>query len=247
MVTAAIIRFFDGKPISKKSAFGPSPTERSPGQTEIAVELISSNGGSGQVKYQSSAAGGRELDISGIADLTNLSPAKKLNPVPTRLRIEGASNLDWTNLAALPLESLDLSGCRISAIPSTALSFQRLRNLVLKDTEFEELSCVRKMPGLVSLDISGTRVADLSPLSYCRMLQSLDAGKLSVDNLRILGFLPVARLTISPMMISDKTALNGLRALKQLRFLRAPGDPADQPAAEFWRKLDSRSYDTAGE
>ncbi len=247
LVTASIIRFFDGKPISKKSAFGPSPTDRSPGQTEIAVELISSNGGSGQVKYQSSAAGGRELDISGIADLTNLSAAKKLNPVPTRLRIEGASNLDWTNLAALPLESLDLSGCRVSAIPPTALSFQRLRNLVLKDTEFEELSCVRKMPGLVSLDISGTRVADLSPLSYCRMLQSLDAGKLSVDNLRILGFLPVARLTISPMMISDKTALNGLRALKQLRFLRAPGDPADQTAAEFWRKLDSRSYDTADE
>ena len=245
LVTAAIIRFFDGKPISKKSAFGPSPTDRSPGQTEIAVDLISSNGGSGQVKCQNGAAGGRELFISGIANLTDLSPIRKLNPVPTRLRIEGASNLDWTILAALPIDTIDLTGCQVAAIPATAPSFQRLRNLVLKDTEFSELSCVRRMPALVSLDISGTRIADLAPLTFCRMLQSLDAGKLPLENLRPLTFLPVARLTISPMMVSDKAALNGLRNLKQIHVLRAPADPADQPAAEFWRKLDSGGYDTA--
>lgn len=99
----------------------------------------------------------------------------------------------------------------------------------------------------MSLDISGSRVADLSPLAYCRMLQSLDAGKLSLDNLRVLGFLPVSRLTISPMMISDKAVLNGLRNLKQICVLRAPEDPADQPATEFWRKLESGGYDTVGE
>ena len=246
-ITASIIRFFEGKPIAKKSAFGPSPTDRSPGQSEIVVDLVSANGGLGQVKIQGSTAGGRELFISGIADLANLSLIKKLTPIPTRLRIEGASNLDWTTLAALPLDSLDLTGCQVSAVPATTPLFQRLRNLVLKDTEFSELSCVRRMPTLVSLDISGSRVADLSPLAYCRMLQSLDAGKLSLDNLRVLGFLPVSRLTISPMMISDKAVLNGLRNLKQIRVLRAPEDPADQPAAEFWRKLDSGGYDTVSE
>ncbi|MEI8387453.1 MAG: protein kinase [Verrucomicrobiota bacterium] len=240
-IAAGVIDFFQDKSIARKSVFGPSPTERPPGQAEIAVDLITANGGTGRVKFQ---AGGRDLSISGIAELTNLAPIKKLNPVPTRLRIEGVSNLDWTNLASLPLESLDLSGCRVSAIPATAPSFQRLRNLVLKDTEFSELSCVRKMPTLASLDISGTRVADLTPLAYCRMLQSLDAAKLSVENLRAIGYLPLARLTISPMMVSDKAALNGLRNLKQILFLRAPGDPADQPAAAFWRKLDSGGYDT---
>ncbi|MEI8312990.1 MAG: protein kinase, partial [Verrucomicrobiota bacterium] len=244
-ITASIIRFFDGKPIAKKSAFGPSPTDRSPGQSEIVVGLVSANGGIGQVKFQN-GTGGRELFISGIADLANLSLIKKLSPSPTRLRIEGATNLDWMTLASLPLESLDLTGCQVSAVPANAPLFQRLRNLVLKDTEFSELSCVKRMPTLVSLDISGSRVADLSPLSYCRMLQSLDAGKLSLDNLRVLGFLPVSRLTISPMMISDKAVLNGLRNLKQIRVLRAPADPADQPAAEFWRKLDSGGYDTVG-
>lgn len=246
-ITADIIRFFDGKPIAKKAAFGPSPTDRVPGQSEIIVDLVAANGGLGQAKLQTNPAGGRELSLSGITDIANLSPIKRLNPAPTRVKVEGASSLDWATLAAIPLESLDLTGSKISALPASAPLFQRLRNLVLKDTDFTELSCVRRMPALVSLDISGTRVTDLSPLASCRMLQQLDAAKLSLDNVRVLGFLPVSRLTISPMMISDKSALNGLRAFKQIRVLRAPADPADQPAADFWRKLDSGGYDTAGE
>ncbi|MEI6492823.1 MAG: protein kinase, partial [Verrucomicrobiota bacterium] len=242
-IAGGTIRFFDGKAIATKSAFGSSPTDRPPGQAEIAVDLLAANGGGGRVRFQ---AGGRDLLISGISSVANLSPVKKLNPIPTRLQIEGASNLDWTSIAVLPFESLDLSGCQVSAIPATAPVFLRLRNLVLKDTAFSELTCVRRMPTLMSLDISGSRVTDLAPLAYCRTLQSLDATKLSVENLRILGFLPFfSRLTISPMMISDKSALNGLRNMKQLRILRAPGDPADQPVAEFWRKLDSGDYDTA--
>ncbi|MFA7344421.1 MAG: protein kinase [Terrimicrobiaceae bacterium] len=243
-IAAGTIRFFDGKPIAKKSAFGTSPTDRVPGQAECAVDLITANGGAGWVKFQ---AGGRALSISGFPAVTNLSPIKKLSPVPTRLRIEGSSDLDWASLAALPIESLDLSGCEMSAIPASAPGFPRLRDLVLKDTPIADLSFVRKMPALVGLDISGTQVADLAPLAYCRMLQALDISRLSVANLRVLGFLPISRLTVSPMLVSDKTALDGLRNLKQLRVLRAPGDPADQPTVEFWRKLDSGGYDTAGE
>ena len=244
-VTAAIIQFFDGKPIAKKSAFGPSPTDRTPGQTEITVDLIAANGGVGQVKFQSSPGGGRELQITGIENLANLSPAKKLSPAPTRLRIEGASALDWMNLAALPLESLDLTGCQVSAIPATTPLLSRIRSLTLKNTAFTDLSCLRKFPQLSSLDISGTQITDLAPLATYRMLQSLDAGKLSLENVRTLGFLPLARLTISPMLITDKAALNGLRASRRLLVLRAPDDPPDQPAAEFWKKLDARGYDTA--
>lgn len=215
--------------------------DRHPGQSELAVDLISSNGGTGQVKLSS---GGRELSISGIAELADLSPIRKLAPPPTRLRIEGASALDWTNLAALPLESLDLTGCQLSAILPITPSFQHLQNLVLKNTAFTELSWVRKMPQLASLDISDTQISDLAPLASCRWLQSLDAGKLPLTNLQALRFPPLGRLTISPMMVSDKAALNALRTWRLLRVVRAPDDPADQPAAEFWKKLDSGGYDT---
>jgi Leucine-rich repeat (LRR) protein len=197
------------------------------------------------VKFQTVAAGGRELQISGIENLTNLSPARRLSPPPSRLRIEGASALDWTNLAALPLESLDLTGCQVSAIPASTPLFSRLRTLSLKDTAFADLSCLKKIPQLSALDISGTQITDVAPLASSRMLQSLDAGKLSLENVRTLGFLPLARLTISPMLISDKAALNVLRASRRLIVLRAPDDPADQPAAEFWKKLDGGGYDVA--
>jgi len=240
-VAAGAIEFFAGNPFVKRSAFGPSPMDRHPGQSELAVDLISSNGGTGQVKLSS---GGRELSISGIAELADLSPIRKLAPPPTRLRIEGASALDWTNLAALPMESLDLTGCQLSAILPITPSFQHLQNLVLKNTAFTELSWVRKMPQLASLDISDTQISDLAPLASCRWLQSLDAGKLPLTNLQALRFPPLGRLTISPMMVSDKAALNALRTWRLLRVVRAPDDPADQPAAEFWKKLDSGGYDT---
>ncbi len=241
-VAAGVIRFFDGKPISKRTSFGLSPMERPARQSEIAVDLIAANGGSGRVKI---TGGGKEIQFSGIENLSNLALMKKFSPAPSRVRIEGASALDWTNLAALPLESLDLTGCQLSAIPAMTPSFQRLQNLVLKDTGFSELSCVRRMPQLASLDISGTQISDLAPLATCRWLQSLDAGSLSLENVRTLAFPPIARLTISPMMITDKAALNGLRASRRLIVLRAPGDPADQPAAEFWKKLDAGGYDTS--
>lgn len=237
------VSFFDGKAIANNATFGPSPTDRSPGQAEIAVDLLVANGGTGHIKFR---AGGRDLVISGIPSISHLSPLKKLNPIPSRLQIEGASSLDWTTLAALPLESLDLSGSQISTIPPNVPIFQRLRNLVLKNTAFSDLSCVRRMPMLVGLDISGTGVTDLGPLAFCRTLQELDAGSLAVENLRVLGFMPYfSHLTISPMLIPDKADLNGLRKLKQIRVLRTPADPPDQPVAEFWRKLDSGGYDTA--
>ncbi|MFZ4774919.1 MAG: protein kinase domain-containing protein [Terrimicrobiaceae bacterium] len=244
-ITAGILEFFDGKPITKKSTLGSSPLDRIPSQAEIAVDLITANGGSGQVKFLA-LPNGRELAISGIANLTDLSPVKKLSPIPTRLRIEGASTLDWANLSTLPLDSLDLTGCPISGIPLTVRAFPRLQNLVLKDTGFSEMSFVRLMPMLSTLDISGTGITDLTPLAACRRLQSLEAGRQALENLRTLAFLPLARLTISPMLISDKAALNGLKTFKTLRVLRAPDDPKDQPPLEFWKKLESGSYETGG-
>ncbi len=244
-ITAGILEFFDGKPIARKSTLGSSPLDRVPGQAEIAVDLISTHGGIGKVKFQS-GPDGRELAISGINDLADLSAVKKLNPVPSRIRIEGASKLDWAVLAGLPLESIDLTGCPLSGIPLNVRSFPRLQNLILKDTGVSELSFVRLMPMLSSLDISGTGITDLTPLAICRRLQSLEAERQPLENLRTLAFLPLARLTISPMLIPDKAALNGLKSLKTLRVLRAPDDPKDQPAPEFWKKLEAGIYETGG-
>lgn len=248
-VVAGVVGFFDGKPIAKRSVIGPSPTDRAPGQAEVAVELVAVNGGDGRVAFQAGANGQKELVISGMAKLDDLSALKKLNSGLTSLRIEGATSLDWTTLATLPLESLNLTGCQISAIPGTVrTSFAKLQTFVIKDTAFADLSWIRLMPVLSSLDISGSSITDLLPLGTTpgRRLQSLDAGKLALENVKSLNVQPLVRLTISPMMIQDKAALGSLRWLRTLRYVRAPDDPVDQPAAEFWRKLDAGEYNTGG-
>ncbi len=245
-VAAAVIGFFDGKPIAKRSVLGPSPTDRIPGPSETALDLIADNGGEGRVTFTKTASGGKALAVSGIAHLENMGSLKKFNPPLSSLRIEGASSLDWATLSSLPLESLDLTGCQVSGIPASVRSFPKLQSFLIKDTAFYELSWSRLMPLLTSLDISGTSVSDLSPLTTCRRLQNLDMGKLSLENLRPLAFLPIARLTLSPLMISDKASLNALRSLRTLKTLRTPDDPENQPAAEFWRKLDAGEYEAGG-
>ncbi len=245
-IAAAVIGFFDGKPIAKKSVLGPSPTDRVPGPAETAVDLIADNGGEGRVTLTKTPSGGKSLSVSGIAHLDNLASLKKFSPPLSALRIEGAASLDWATLSSLPLESLDLTGCQVSGIPASVRSFPKLQSFVVKDTAFYELSWSRLMPLLANLDISGTSVSDLSPLRICSRLQNLDIGKLALDNLRPLFALPIARLTLSPLMISDKPSLNALRSLRTLKILRTPDDPENQPAAEFWRKLDAGEYEAGG-
>lgn len=248
-IVAGAIGFFDGKPIIQKSVLGPSPADRPPGPAEVAVELIAVNGGGGKASFKAGANGQKELSISGIQNLDDLSALKKLNPGLSRLRIGGAASLDWTTLLALPLESLDLTGCQISGIPSSLRnSFAKLQTFIVKDTAFADLSWVRLMPVLSNLDISGTPITDLSPLGTTpsRRLQSLDAGKLSLQNVRSLTVQPIVRLTVSPMLIQDKAALASLKWLRTLRYLRAPDDPVDQLAADFWKKWDSGAYETGG-
>jgi Leucine-rich repeat (LRR) protein len=98
------------------------------------------------------------------------------------------------------------------------------------------------MPLLNKLDLSFTQITDLTPLGVCRRLQHLDLAGLNPTNLRTLLKLPLESLTLSPMLMSDKNSLNALRLRRTLKILRSPQDPPDQPASEFWRKLDSGQY-----
>ncbi|MEI6280271.1 MAG: hypothetical protein WCQ16_12965, partial [Verrucomicrobiae bacterium] len=239
-ITAGVIQFLQDKPIAHKSTISSSPTGRVPGTAEAAVGLMAANGGIGQVVVE---GGGHELSITGIPGLLDLSALKSLSPQPVRIKIRGADALDWGTLAALPLESLDLAGYGGGGPPAGLRGFAKIQSLSLKDSGVSDLSWARMMPSLATLDISGTPISDLGPLATSRRLQSLDISGLTVGNVKILALLPLTRLTLSPIKISDKASLNILRGHRTIRILRAPGDPDNQTAAEFWRKLDAREYD----
>jgi len=242
-ITAGVIQFLQDKPIARRSSFSSSPTGRVPGTSEVAVDLMASNGGIGKIVV---GGGGHEVSISGIPKLLDLSPLKSLSQQPVRIKIQGADTLDWATLAALPLESLDLTGCGIGSLPAGLRGFAKIQTLSLKDTAFSDLSLARMLPLLSTLDISGTSISDLAPLATSRRLLSLDLGRLAAENIRTLMFLPLARLTLTPTLISDKASLNTLRGHRTIRVLRTPDDPDDQTAAEFWRKFDAGEYDSGG-
>ena len=73
-------------------------------------------------------------------------------------------------------------------------------------------------------------------------MKSDDSGFLNPINLRTLLKLPLESLTLSPMLITDKSSLNALRFHRTLKILRSPQDPLDQPTSDFWRRLEAGQY-----
>ena len=242
-MVAEVLRFFKDKPIARRTTLGQNPTGRTPGNAETAVSLIAANGGEGRVEIAEASG---QITFSGFPSLDDLSQLKSLQTTPADIRVRDAASIDWATLALLPIESLDLTGCKLADFPSNLRGFNRIKTLSLKDTGISNAGLVRIMPLLTNLDLSGTPIRDLSPLALSRRIQTLDVSLMAIDSVRPLLYLPLASLTISPLMVSDKASLNSLRGLRTLRVIRTPDDPVDQPAAEFWRKLAAGEYDTGG-
>lgn len=238
-VVSDVLRFLSDKPVAKRSVLGDYPTGREPALAEAALSLLAKNGGQGRLALE-----GSFLTVSGFENLSDLTPLRSAGL--RRLRIEGARQVDWLALAAMPLEVLEFGESPIDGVPANTRGFAKLRQLNLRNSSVAEVTFVRGMPLLESLDISNTGVADLNPLGACRRVRSLDISRLSATNLRALLFVPLERLTLSPMLVADRAGLESLRGHRTLRVLRTPDDPDDQPAAEFWRRFDSGEYETGG-
>jgi serine/threonine protein kinase/class 3 adenylate cyclase len=230
---AAIMEVLDK---TRKTSAG---IERPLSGSEAALALREAGGPDVQVHSNAEEA---SLIIWGTEELPSLAPLK--NKQLSSLAIVGAKTLDWPTLQSLPLETLELSGCGFEVFPLSVRSFLKVKTLRLSGTPIANIDFVRYLPQLQSLDISDTHVIDLTPLRNVR-LQELNIAGLDPANFRILGFLPLRVLTLSPMLIGDKAALASLRMHRNLRVLRTPDDPADQSATEFWRKFDSGFYNEA--
>lgn len=212
-----------------------SPDIRRPfGPNEATLALAGVNG---EGVCASTGRDGKSLILWGVDNFDTLTPLKGKEII--RLAIVAAKTVDWKTLQSLPLESLDLSKCAMESFPAQPGSFPKLRSLVLAATPISSVDFARFLT-LQSLDISDTRVTDLSPLRAIR-LQHLNISGLNPTNLRVLANLPLRTLTLSPLRISDQAGLATLRFNRNM-LIRAPDDPPDQTAAEFWRKLDTGSY-----
>ncbi|HEY5811495.1 MAG TPA: leucine-rich repeat domain-containing protein, partial [Terrimicrobiaceae bacterium] len=236
-----ILKLLSRKPTLRKSTAGaPGPLRRSFTANEIAVELIRRNGMQTRVFFKGTNSDQIDVIIWGSPELRDLSPLREIDV--SGLALVGARTLDWQTIYSLPMERLDFSKCSIESFPQGPRGLPRVRSLKLADSEIASADFARSMPLLESLDLSSTHITDLSPLASCRRLRYLDLAGLNPANMRILMTLPIESLTVSPMLITDKSSLNALRYHRTLNILRAPGDPPAQPASDFWRKLESGKY-----
>ncbi|MGH8048571.1 MAG: protein kinase domain-containing protein, partial [Chthoniobacterales bacterium] len=215
---------------------------RQPDEEEVAVNLRIANPKIGAVKATRDSAGSITIEMPKTSGAVDLSPLRGL-AVHT-LRIAGAEEVDWRTLHALPVVELDLGGCAISNLGMSAQNrgLLRVRSLHVAGTKIADLREIAQLPLLEDLDVSGTPVRNLLPLSGRRMLQLNIAGCTAAP-LSVLEWMPLQTLVLTPSLCPELKSNPRLRASRTLRSIRAPGDPAEQTAAEFWRKLDAGDYD----
>ncbi len=240
-VAGYILLFLADKPGLRRSSVNSlSPLGRKLTPGEVALALVAKNGAGTRVFIKPARSGGHEVIIWDADNVSDLTPLREMEC--TALSVVGAKTVDWNTILSLNLEALNLSKCGVESLPSTLRDFQRIRTLNLAGTEISNIEFVRGMPLLETLDISSTHVTDLSPLQGRGSLRSLDLQGLNPSNLRVLGPLGITSLVLSPMLVTDKVSLSSLRLHRTLKILRALDDPPEQPAYEFWRKLDSGLY-----
>ena len=241
LTAGSILELFNRKPsVRHASNKAPGPIRQRFTANEVALDLIRRNAAGLQVFIDTDRLGRIDVLIWGAEEVNDLSPLRDIDV--SGLAVIGARSIDWQTIFSLPLDSLDFSKSPMERLPQNPRGFLRVRSLTLAFSEVANADFAWGMPLLDKLDLSFTQVTDLAPLGACRRLQYLDLAGLNPINLRTLLKLPLESLTLSPMLITDKSSLNALRFHRTLKILRSPQDPLDQPTSDFWRRLEAGQY-----
>jgi hypothetical protein len=257
---AIILNWMKGKPgISTYVVAGSTRNSRLVPTSERLVDFITSNGGTGKIDAVLEASTHRveSLSISGIREIFKFDNLKSLTPGPINdtpsspnssalsIKIRGAEVINWESLSGIPIKSLDLEECQIGMIAENIPIFKELRTISLKGIPEVSLGFLKRMQAIEKLDISGTKISDLTPLQSCRNLRELDASGLVIENIGGKLFpSSLVRVTITPSLIPPQV-LKALREIRSISVLRQPEDPWDQSAKTFWAARDAERGQSA--
>ncbi|MBM3889084.1 MAG: formylglycine-generating enzyme family protein, partial [Verrucomicrobia bacterium] len=228
-----------------------------PAQQQVArvvAKLKEVNPGyDGQAKHKIEDGQVTELSLPGVT-LTNIWPVRalaKLQEFDCCASTENRSKLaDISPLAGLPLRHLALNATQVSDL--SPVRTMPLVSLLCAATPVSDLSPLRGV-SLMELDIAHTRVHDLSPLKGMT-LESLSCNATETSDLSPLQGMPLRSLRAHYTRVQDLSPLQGT-PLKELRFdqglMRSPRNRDivrglttletinNQPAAEFWKKVEA--------
>lgn len=118
---------------------------------------------------------------------------------------------------AVPLEEFAVGKIRSKILAGQAPPATALRKLDLSETRVTDLSPLKSLTALENLNLRDTEVADVTPLKSLIALRELDLSRTKVTDLAPLKSLTVLQtLSASQLMVSDLSPLKGLTALRSL-------------------------------
>jgi len=219
-----------------------NPFERQPGSKELAATLMAANELETMPKViRSSLGNSYSVAITGDApDLSSLSGLPVI-----RLAIENASVADWVNVLNFELTEFNVNGSQFREVPPHARAFSKLESFQAKGSKIYSLEFLRTARRLGELDISESSIWQLAPLMNCPGLRSLNIEGTRIADLHLLSRLPIESLTVSRNPNSE--LLDVLRNHRTLQVIRTPQDPENMPVGSFFDKYQREPKSAQGE
>ena len=167
------------------------------------------------------------LEGTSVADLTPLAGMSL-----ELLYLQDTPVTDLSVIQEMPLKELNLKGVSVSDI--TSFAKMPLSTLWLLETNVSDISPLKDM-SLESLDVQDTAVSDLSALVHMRTLRRLNIAGTQVSDVRPVTGLKLERIFLSPGQITA-----GMDELRQIPSLDRIGTSHEHnfAAADFWERYD---------
>ncbi|MGO5165469.1 MULTISPECIES: TIR domain-containing protein [unclassified Candidatus Paralachnospira] len=160
------------------------------------------------------------VDLSGNADLTNLSNLTNLAGSLYRLNVSQTGVSDFTPLSdCTSLEYLTANELGLGSLENLVGAVPSLSDLAAEQNEITDLSPLYALPGLRGLDVSGNQITDLAPLSGMEELVNLKADDNQLTSLEAL----VSCKSLQTISVSRNQleTLSGLEQALRLTSLKA--------------------------
>jgi len=173
------------------------------------------------------------LEGTSVADLTPIAGM----PLEV-LYLQDTPVTDLSVVHDMRLRQLNLKGVNISDVAPFA--GMPLSILWMPQTKVRDIGPLTTL-SLESLDVQDTPVQDLTPLSHMTSLQRLNIAGSEVTDIRPITGLRLQRIILSPERITD-----GMAELRENKSLAQiwPSHETQFSAAEFWERFDVGAWST---
>lgn len=176
------------------------------------------------------------LEGTSVADLSPLTGMSL-----ETLHLQDTPVTDLSVLTGMPLRQLNLKGVAVSDV--TPFSKMPLSTLWLLETGVSDISPLRAL-SLESLDLQDTMVSDLSALTHMKTLQRLNIAGTKITDIR-----PVTGLKLDRILLSPDEINQGMDTLRTIPSLVTIGTSHEHqfPASDFWERYDVGTWRRAAQ